>query len=79
MLMEGISTKLDLPTSLDPAGNYRLTDMSGHGRAGWIYTHNDTRVDIRINECGNRSDGQGLKTHWADVINCIEGWPLNRR
>lgn len=74
ILMEGGGTTLDLPHGLDPAGT-RLIDINGDGRADWLYVHNDTHVDIRINQRGDRSDGQGLKPHWANATNDIEGWP----
>jgi lysophospholipase L1-like esterase len=74
MLMDGGGTTLDLPRDLF-SPQTRFVDINGDGRADWIYVHNDTHMDIRINQHGGFSDGKGLKPHWANAANAIEGWP----
>jgi hypothetical protein len=75
---EGNDDTLDFVSSLDPAGMYFI-DMNGDGRADWFYLENDTTADIRLNQRGARSDGQGLKPHWRVHSNQIEGWRNDHR
>jgi hypothetical protein len=74
MVTDGFDTTLDLQPAFDPAG-FRFIDINGDGRADWIYMHNTTTTDIRINQRGDRSDGEGLKPHWRSFSNQIQGWP----
>jgi hypothetical protein len=42
---------LELDPAFNPAG-FRLVDINGDGRSDWIYMHNTTNADIRINQRG---------------------------
>jgi hypothetical protein len=74
MLMNGGGTTLDVNPELDPARTHFI-DLNGNGRADWIYIQSDTRMDISINQRGDRTDGKGLRPHWLNAMTSIEGWP----
>jgi hypothetical protein len=78
MTMSDSDKTLDLNPAFDPDG-FRLIDINGDGRADWIYMHHTTTADIRINQCGDYSDGAGLKPHWRSFTNQIEGWPKDNK
>lgn len=75
---DGNDDTLDFVSSLDPAV-MRFIDMNGDNRADWFYLENDTIANIRINQRGDRSDGQGLKPHWRNNSKQIKGWPKDAR
>jgi hypothetical protein len=74
MLLNESDTTLDLNPAFDSAG-FHFIDINGDGRADWIYMHNTTSTDIRINQRGDHSDGEGLRPHWRSFSNQIKGWP----
>jgi hypothetical protein len=76
MLMDGGGRTLDINPALDSAGT-RFIDVNGDGRADWIYIHDNTTLEIRINQRGDRSDGKGLKPHWRNPSSQLENWPSN--
>jgi hypothetical protein len=51
MTMSDSIKTLELDPAFNPAG-FRLVDINGDGRSDWIYMHNTTNADIRINQRG---------------------------
>jgi hypothetical protein len=64
---------LELDAAFNSAG-FHLVNINGDGRTDWIYMHNTTNADIRINRRGDHGDGTGLKPHWRSFTNQIKDW-----